>query len=287
MISFFKRNKIVIAIIAGALILGAAVYLAPFQRIPADESGKCPAPSEAAVTKVIDGDTVVVEGGFHVRLLGIDADESGFPCYSEAKERLEELVLNKKVGLEKDKTDVDQYDRCLRYVFLDNRNVNLQLVKEGLAIARFYPPDVKYKEEITKAEKEAIENEIGCKWSSLVEVLEDKDFQWENLTAEKLGYDVVGACLAGKYSGRESIVEGKVADSYHDLKSNTVFLNFEKAYPNHCFVAVIFSSDLYKFVENPENYYLNKTVRVMGEIKEYKGKPEIILETPNQIEIGE
>jgi len=101
-----------------------------------------------------------------------------------------------------------------------------------------------------------------------------------------LGYDVVAACEAGQYLGRELIVEGKVADTYHDSKSNTVFLNFEKAYPNHCFTGVIFSSDLYKFVQNPEDYYLNKTVRIMGEVKEYQGKPEIILETPNQIEIG-
>lgn len=82
------------------------------------------------------------------------------------------------------------------------------------------------------------------------------------------------------------IIEGRVVDTYHDLKSNTVFLNLEKPYPNHCFVAVIFSSDQYKFVQKPEDYYLNKTVRVMGEIKEYQGKPEIILEDPSQIERG-
>ncbi len=286
MISFFKRNKIVIAVIVGALIIGAAVYFSSGRKASSDGSIECLAPEKVLVTKIIDGDTVVVEGGYHVRLLGIDADESGSPCYDKAKERLEELVLNKEVRLEKDKTDVDQYDRCLRYIFLDERNINLQLVKEGFAIARFYPPDLRYKEEITEAEKEAIDEKIGCKWSSSVEISKEADFQWEELTTEKLGYDVIGACLAGNYLGRELIVEGKVVDSYHDLESNTVFLNFEKAYPNHCFVAVIFSSDLYKFVENPEDYYSNKTVRVMGEVKEYKGKPEIILETPDQIEIG-
>ncbi|PIZ88258.1 MAG: nuclease, partial [Candidatus Nealsonbacteria bacterium CG_4_10_14_0_2_um_filter_39_15] len=30
----------------------------------------------------------------------------------------------------------------------------------------------------------------------------------------------------------------------------------------------------------------DKTVRIMGEVKKYQGKPEIILETPNQIEVG-
>lgn len=253
-------------------------------------STECLAPSEVTVTKVIDGDTVIVEGGYHIRLLGIDADERGYSCYESAKSRLEELVLNKEVRLEKDQTDVDQYDRCLRYIFFDEQNIDLQLVKEGLAIARFYPPDVKYQNEIIQAEKEAMDGKIGCKWSSSTEVSKDEgekaEFQWEKLTTEKLGYDVVAACEAGQYLGRELIVEGKVADTYHDSKSNTVFLNFEKAYPNHCFTGVIFSSDLYKFIQNPEDYYFDKTVRIMGEVKEYQGKSEIILETPNQIEVG-
>ncbi|MDI6592002.1 MAG: hypothetical protein QME61_03665, partial [Patescibacteria group bacterium] len=109
--------------------------------------------------------------------------------------------------------------------------------------------------------KEAKENKVGCKWGERKIVEEKKsEFQWEKLTTEKLGFDVVGACLAGRYLGRELIVEGKVVDTHRDLKSNTVFLNFEKAYPNQCFTGVIFSSNLYKFVQNPENYYLNKTV---------------------------
>jgi len=116
------------------------------------------------VTKIIDGDTVVVEGGNHVRLLGMDADERGDPCYTPAKERLEELVLNKEVYLERDVEDQDQYKRYLRYLILDDKNINLMLVQEGLAIARFSPENVKYKKEITAAEKEAIENKIGCKW---------------------------------------------------------------------------------------------------------------------------
>jgi len=295
---FFEKNKIFIAVIISALIIGGAIYLGlnkpdKENNISGGEISECLAPSQTIVTKIIDGDTVVVEGGEHIRLLGIDADERGYPCYGEAKSRLEELVLNKEVRLEKDQTDVDQYNRCLRYIFLDEQNIDLQLVKEGLAIARFYEPDVKYKDEIALAEKEAIENKIGCKWSGSVPLSgtsadENKkvNFQWEKLTTEKLGYDVVADCEAGKYSGRELIIEGKVVDTYHDSKSNTVFLNFEKPYPDSCFTGVIFSSNLYKFVQSPEDYYLNKTVRIMGEVKEYQGKPEIILETPTQIEIG-
>ncbi len=290
---FFEKNKIFIAVIIAGLIIGGAIYFGlnksgKGNQDNGGENTECLAPSEVIVTKIIDGDTIVVEGGEHIRLLGIDADESGYSCYGPAKTRLEEIVLSRKVRLEKDETDVDQYGRCLRYIFLDDQNIGLQLVEEGLAVARFYEPDVKYKDEIVEAEKQAIENEIGCKWSSTPKIplspTSSKEF--EKLTAEKTGLEVVFACNAGNYLGKEIIVEGKVVDTYHDLKSNTVFLNFEKPYPNHCFVGVIFSSDQYKFVQKPEDYYSGKTARIRGEIKEYEGKPEIILKTPTQIEIG-
>lgn len=119
--------------------------------------------AEGFVTKVIDGDTIVIEGD-SVRLLGIDADEKGYPCYKPAKQRLEELVLNKTVYLEPDKQDKDKYGRYLRYVFVGKENINLRLVKEGLAIAYFSKENVKYREEIVSAEKQARENKIGCKW---------------------------------------------------------------------------------------------------------------------------
>jgi len=119
---------------------------------------------EALVTKVLDGDTIIVQGGIHVRLLGIDADEKDYPCHGTARQRLEELILGKTVVLEMDNEDLDQYGRQLRFVFLNGCNINQQLVAEGLAIARFYPENQKYKDEIVVAEAEAIKNKIGCKW---------------------------------------------------------------------------------------------------------------------------
>ena len=135
---FFQKNKIVLAILAGALIIGGAIYFsgkkenffekgiqlekrsqaplcqgsflyakAPLcQNVPSLPDG-----ANKLVTKVIDGDTFLIEGGYSVRILGIDADERGHPCYELAKKRLEELILNKEVRLEKGKEDLDQY--CL------------------------------------------------------------------------------------------------------------------------------------------------------------------------------
>ena len=118
----------------------------------------------AIVTKVLDGDTVIVSAGDHVRLLGIDADEKGYSCYDAGRLRLEELVLGKTVLLERDSEDLDQYGRQLRYLFLNGENINQKMVAEGLAIARFYPQNQKYKNEIVEAEVVAIKNKVGCKW---------------------------------------------------------------------------------------------------------------------------
>jgi len=295
---FFEKNKIFLVIVVGALIIGGAIYLSSINKgevvdksLAIGENCKnipeLPDNALELVTKVIDGDTFLIEGGYSVRILGIDADERGYPCYDAAKNRLEELILNKEIKLEMGNENLDQYCRYLRYVISDGQNISLELVKEGMAIARFSPEDTKYRAEITDAEKQAKENKIGCKWSVFVKdsVDEKTEFSWNKLTPELTGLKVIGACQAGNYYNKEMIIEGKIADAYRS-KTNTVFLNFEKAYPNHCFVGVIFNSDQYKFVATPENYYKNKTVRIRGEIKEYQGKPEIILDDPSQIEIG-
>ena len=256
--------------------------------VPEGGYSVCKASSSALVTKVIDGDTIVVEGGYHVRLLGIDADERGYPCFQQAKERLEELILNRKVRLVKGSSDTDRYGRCLRYVFLGQKNIDLELVKDGLAVARFYNEEEEYRQEIQRAEKEAIRQGIGCKWSGSAgeqSVQAQGNLSWQRLIKKAGLPDIIDACRAGDYPGKERIIQGKVVDSYRTEKG-TVFLNFGRPYPEQCFTAVIFSSYGKKFVSNPEDYYLNKIVRVRGRIKEYRGKPEIILKSPNQIEPG-
>lgn len=120
----------------------------------------------ALVTKVIDGDTVTIQGGRRVRLLGIDTPEVGEPCYAEAKQRLQELVLSKTVKLVPDAANADKYGRLLRFIFLNNQNINLTLIQEGLAVAYFFD-DRLYKQEIQAAEAEAIKNRVGCRWHNV------------------------------------------------------------------------------------------------------------------------
>jgi len=87
---------------------------------------------------------------------------------------------------------------------------------------------------------------------------------------------------AGKYYGQNVTVTGKVVVSYNSGKA--CFLNFHEDYKKH-FTAVIFASDFSRFPSDPQDYYLYKDVEVSGLIKEYEGKPEIILNSPSQIKI--
>ncbi len=85
-----------------------------------------------------------------------------------------------------------------------------------------------------------------------------------------------------KHYGEYATVEGTIVATHNSGKA--CFLNFHPDYKRY-FTAVIFASAFPGFPANPENYYYGKKVRVSGYIKEYKGKPEIILNDPRQIEI--
>lgn len=113
------------------------------------------------VTKVIDGDTIELENKEKVRLLGINAPEENEHYYQESKNRLNELIGNKSIKLEPGPEDKDRYGRLLRYVFVDDIFVNLQLIKEGYATVYILNPDEKYYLDFKQAEKEAKENKLG------------------------------------------------------------------------------------------------------------------------------
>ena len=87
---------------------------------------------------------------------------------------------------------------------------------------------------------------------------------------------------AHKYYGEKVTVEGKIVGTYNSGKA--CFLNFHTNWRKY-FTAVIFASDFDKFPSNPEDCFQDKTVQITGVIKEYKGKPEIVLRDPSQIKI--
>jgi len=107
------------------------------------------------VSRIIDGDTIELMNGERVRLIGINAPEKAQPYTVEATTKLSQLIGYNSITLEKDVSDKDQYNRLLRYVYVGSTFVNLEMVKQGYAIAYPYPPDVKYADEFEEAEQEA------------------------------------------------------------------------------------------------------------------------------------
>ena len=123
------------------------------------------------VKRVVDGDTIELDSGQKVRYIGINTPETVDPrttvqCFGrEASAKNKELVEGKKVRLEKDVSETDQYGRLLRYVWVDSVFVNDYLVKEGFAYATAYPPDVKYQALFSSSQTSAQANKKGL-WAT-------------------------------------------------------------------------------------------------------------------------
>lgn len=110
------------------------------------------------VSRIVDGDTIDVRIGnqtFRVRYIGVDTPEQGDYFYYQATEANRRLVEGKKVTLVKDVSEVDRYDRLLRYVFVGDVFVNYELVRQGYAYAYTYPPDIACSEVFASAQQSA------------------------------------------------------------------------------------------------------------------------------------
>jgi DNA/RNA endonuclease YhcR with UshA esterase domain len=86
---------------------------------------------------------------------------------------------------------------------------------------------------------------------------------------------------ASHYAGSSVTVEGVV--SQVSRSGGTTFINFGGRYPNHVFYAVILRSDSGSF-SNMQSLE-GKQVAISGQIEFYKGKPQIVLRSPGQIEM--
>ena len=99
------------------------------------------ASEEIRVVWIFDGDSFEAlsdKGKIRVRLVGIDAPETskargqaGQPFSQKAKKRLISELLNKSVVLQS--YGIDDYKRVLGVVYVNGRNINLTMIRAGLA----------------------------------------------------------------------------------------------------------------------------------------------------------
>ena len=126
-----------------------------------------------SVKKFVDGDTYWLDDGttegVKVRLIGINSPEprnyfkmKEEPYGKEASAFMKKLIGSKKVRIELDVQELDQYGRLLAYCYFeDGRMVNEEMVKAGYAQVATYPPNVKYENLFYKAQVYARENKKG------------------------------------------------------------------------------------------------------------------------------
>ncbi len=83
-------------------------------------------------------------------------------------------------------------------------------------------------------------------------------------------------------------VKGTVVNTDITDRSKVIFLNFGKSY-NTCLSAVIYDENIPSFISaginEPSEFYKNKTVSMEGIIRISNGKPEIIIDSPSQIKV--
>jgi DNA/RNA endonuclease YhcR with UshA esterase domain len=89
----------------------------------------------------------------------------------------------------------------------------------------------------------------------------------------------IGTADADKYYDQTMIVTGRVAQV--TIRPTVTFLNLDKNYPNSPFSVVIFhgKSSFY----GDANALKGKSIEIKGKIKKYQDKPEIVLDSTNQL----
>jgi micrococcal nuclease len=137
--------------------------------------------ADILVTRAVDGDTLQLQTGERVRLIGIDTPEvhESDKLYRDSQrtktdiatiqamgrlsyEFTKKLVEGKRVSLEFDVEKFDRYKRILAYVYLkDGTFVNAEIVKQGYASLMTIPPNVKYAQFLLELYREARENKRG------------------------------------------------------------------------------------------------------------------------------
>ena len=155
-----KKNKIISYFLVLLLILlsffGGTYY--QNQKNKSSSYPSIPTNQNLSVVEVSDGDTLKLSDGKTFRLYGVNAPEVKEPFFEEAKAFTENLVLGKEISFEQETNyKVDKFGRTLGYIFVDGVNLNLELVRNGLARVVLYEKraKIKYQDELLSAEQEA------------------------------------------------------------------------------------------------------------------------------------
>ena len=123
---------------------------------------------KATVVRVVDGDTLIISLGqgepVRVRVIGYDAPEKNQPFSDAAMKFAKALLEGREVLLESDVQATDRYGRRLYHVWLQPILLSELMLLAGLGRQMTIPPNVKYVDFLTQAQKNGREIGLGI-WS--------------------------------------------------------------------------------------------------------------------------
>ncbi len=146
--------------------------------------------TDALVVRTSDGDTLVLESGDRVRLIGVDTPETHHPELpvqrfgKEASDYTRKQAEGRRVQLEFGPECRDKYGRLLAYVWVDGQLLNRSLVRRGYgyAMTRFPHPKM---DDFVQAEREARERRYGLWHDSPTDGrLANLSHRWDQLSPE-------------------------------------------------------------------------------------------------------
>lgn len=147
-ITMRRRHKLIFAIL-GFIVLAVAAYLkhepnspSNLERTPPAFPGSAHAANPRVCIRVIDGDTIELDGGERVRLIGVNTPETVDPRRpverfgKEASSFTRRLAEGKTVRLELGDETRDRYGRTLGYIYLpDDTLLNAEIIRQGYGYA--------------------------------------------------------------------------------------------------------------------------------------------------------
>jgi hypothetical protein len=104
-------------------------------------------------------------------------------------------------------------------------------------------------------------------------------------SGQTAGAPRIPAAEAAHHVGELATVCGHVASAAHitSVKGAPTFLNLGRPYPDQHFTVVIWESARARFERPPERTFDRKSICVTGRIEVYRGRPQIVVEDPEQI----
>ena len=230
------------------------------------------------VVEVTDGDTVVLNDGRKVRMIGTQAPKlplgrenfETWPLAPEAQAKLSALSLNKSVRLGYGGERIDRYDRALAHLFVETADgevwAQLYMVEEGLARVYSFPDNRACLDQLFAAEARARTERLGI-WTNPYYSVRAADRPDELLNRV----------------GHYELVEGRVLLA--DRSGSRVYLNFGRFWKED-FTAVIEAPALRLFEADGMDPTVleGALVRIRGWVDDRDG-PRIEITHPEQIEV--